>query len=104
MTARVWFMFLNLATLSLAFETQIIDANLEVLQSQNVNSTVQLIFHFRSVQDSGLRVYSFSAKAEQEQPVIFTVRQEKGSFNCNFSPKFHEIVVCSTFTSQFFQE
>ena len=79
MTAKVIWIFLSFTVaLATAFETQIIDAKVGKLQTQTVNSSVQFIFHFRNVVDSGLRVHTYSAKAEEDQPVIFTVRQEKG--------------------------
>ena len=78
MSVKVLLLFLNLLAFNTAFETQIIDSNLNEVKTQSVNSSVQLIFHFRNVVDSGLRVYTYSAQADQYQPLIFTVRQEKG--------------------------
>ena len=72
------FLFCNVLALITAFETQIIDSQINELKTQSVNSSVQLIFHFRNVVDSGLRVYTYSAQAGKNQPLIFTIRQEKG--------------------------
>ena len=78
MSVKLLLLFFNLLALNTAFETQIIDSTINEAKTQIVNSSVQLIFHFRNVVDSGLRVYTYSAQADQYQPLIFTVRQEKG--------------------------
>ena len=78
MSVKLLLLFFNLLALNTAFETQIIDSTINEAKTQSVNSSVQLIFHFRNVVDSGLRVYTYSAQADQYQPLIFTVRQEKG--------------------------
>lgn len=61
-----------------SFETKIISGALDQRISEVVNSSVQFIFHYKDLADSGLRVHTTSSGAHEEQPVLIVVRQEKG--------------------------
>jgi hypothetical protein len=64
-----------------SFETKIVDANIGVVKTDVIDATTQLIFHYKNVVDSGLRVYVSSNDAQDEQPVIVVVRQQKGALS-----------------------
>ena len=46
--------------------------------SDVVNSSVQFILHYENIAEHGLRVYTKSIDAPENQPVVIVVRQKKG--------------------------
>ena len=60
------------------FETKIIDAVVNTYINESVNASVQFILHYKNVSGSGLRVHTLSDYAQDDNPVIIVVRQEKG--------------------------
>ncbi len=52
------------------FKTTIIDANLDQTYKEVINSTVQYIFHYKNLQDSGLRIHSQSIDAFEDHPLL----------------------------------
>lgn len=61
-----------------SFETKIVSGQLNTVISNVVNSSVQFIIHYEKLVDAGLRVNTICNEAEEEQPVLIVVRQQKG--------------------------
>ena len=74
----LFLLFFEFCSAQNAYETQIVPANLDVTYTDVVNSSVMFIFRYNDIVDSGLRVNTVSLDADDAQPVVVVVRQEKG--------------------------
>jgi len=72
---------LKSSTFSLAvsdFHTETIDATLDQIYQKQANSNLEFIFHYRDLEDTGLRVHSSSNENDKDHPLLVVVKQEKG--------------------------
>ena len=57
---------------------QVIEAKLNEIYTNFIDSSQELIYHYKNVQDSGLRVFSESLNAFEDFPILIVVNQQKG--------------------------
>ena len=74
----IFIQFFTIAASVNDFETRIIDANLNDIYTKVINSSVQFIFHYKQLEDSGLRIFTQSSEAFENHPLLVVVRQQRG--------------------------
>ena len=59
---------------------QVIEAKLNEIYTNFIDSSQELIYHYKNVQDSGLRVFSEVDEmlAKEDFPILIVVNQQKG--------------------------